>query len=94
MSTPAIQSYSAQVRTAPPRVETFSAGSDAEAALLTARRWVEDRAREFLEEHSLPRNPWEAGGIFAGEVSSEHTLAELVVYTSDGDYVFGWDDQD
>ena len=86
------QSYSAQVRTAPPRMMTFAAGSDADAALMTARRWVEDRAREFLTEHSLPHNPWEAGIIFAGEVSSQQTLAELVVYVSDGDYVFGWDD--
>jgi hypothetical protein len=86
------QSYSAQVRTAPPRMMTFAAGADADAALMTARRWVEDRAREFLTEHSLPQNPWGAGIIFAGEVSSQQTLAELVVYTSDGDYVFGWDD--
>lgn len=94
MSTSSIPSYSAQVRTAPPRMMTFSTGSDAATALVTARRWVEDRAREYLVEHSLPNNPWEAGIIFAGEVSSQQALAELVVYTSDGDYVFGWDDED
>ena len=86
------QSYGAQVRPAPPRMMTVATGSDADAALMTARRWVEDRAREFLAEHSLPHNPWEAGIIFAGEVSSQQSLSELVVYISDGDYVFGWDD--
>jgi hypothetical protein len=92
-----IQSYSCQVRTAPPRARTFSAGSDAAAALMTARRWVEDQAREFLVEHSLPRNPWDAGNILAGEGdqgSSGKPVAALDVYTSEGEYVFEWDDQD
>ncbi len=96
MRTSPIESYSAQVLTAPPRTMTFSAGSDASAALLAARRWVEDQARSFLVEHSLPRNPWEAGIISAAETdqgSSGRPLAGLVIYTSDGDYVFGWDDQ-
>ena len=94
---PSIQSYSAEVRTAPPRTKTFSAGSDAAAALMTARRWVEDQARDFLAQHSLPRNPWEAGSISAGEgaaASSAKPVAGLVVYTSEDEYVFDWDDQD
>ena len=70
MPTSPIQSYGAQVRTVPPRVMTFPAGSDAAAALLTAKRWVEEQARDFLAGHSLPKNPWDAGSIFAGEVES------------------------
>jgi hypothetical protein len=96
MPSSSIQSYRAQVRTAPPRSETFLAGSDAAAALRTARSWVEEQARAFLVEHSLPRNPWDAGAVFAGEEergSSEKPLAELDVYTSEGEYVFEWDDQ-
>ncbi len=88
-------SYSAQVGTVPPRAKTFPGDPDAGAALMSARRWVEDQAREFLEEHSLPRNPWEAGSIFAGEVAgaSGKPVAGLVVYTSEDEYVFAWDDQ-
>ena len=96
MRTSPIQSYGAQLQIAPPRVMTFPAVSDAAAALVTARRWVEEQARDFLGGNSLPQNPWEAGIIFAGEVdqgSSEKPLAKLVVYTSEGEYVFGWDDQ-
>src|SRR5262249_28673513 len=89
-------SFSCQVRTAPLREKTFTAGSDAADPLMSARRWVEDQAREFLEQHSLPQNPWEAGSIFPAGVDprSSEPLAELAVYTSDGDYVFEWDDQD
>jgi hypothetical protein len=96
MPTARLQTYNAQVLTAPPQVKTFPAGSDAAAALVTARYWVEDRARAFLVEHSLPRNPWEAGVIFGVEVdegSAEKPLAELVIHTEEGDYVFRWDDQ-
>jgi hypothetical protein len=96
MPTGSIQSYGAQVRTIPPRAMTFPAGSDAGAALLTAKRWVEEQARDFLAGHSLPQNPWDAGSIFAGEVdqgSSAKPLAGLDVYTSEGEYVFEWDDQ-
>jgi len=92
MSTSSIQSYSAEVRTAPLQTKAFPAGSDAAAALVTARSWVEETARAFLAEHSLPRNPWEVGAIFAGD-SAREPLAELTIYTSDGEYVFGWDDQ-
>jgi hypothetical protein len=89
------QSYSAQVRTAPPCEKTVSAGSDAAAALRTARGWVEEQARAFLVDHSLPRNPWDAGAIFAGEAgASANLVAELDVYTSEGEYVFDWDDED
>jgi len=95
MSGSPISSYSAHVRTAPPRAKTFSTESDAPAALGTARRWVEDQARDFLEEHSLPKNPWEAGSIFVGEPqgSSGEPLASLAVYTSEDEYVFTWDDE-
>jgi hypothetical protein len=95
MRTSPIQSYSCQLRTVPPREKIFTSGSDAAEALTSARRWVEDQAREFLVQHSLPHNPWEAGSIFAGGVDprTSDPLAELVVYTSDGDYVFGWDDE-
>jgi hypothetical protein len=85
-------SFSGQVQTAPPREKTFAAGSDTAKGLMTARRWVEDQAREFLAKHSLPKNPWEAGSI-RDSLSSE-AIAGLVVYVSDGDYVFEWDDQD
>lgn len=92
------QSYSAEVRTVPPRAMTFAAGADAAAALVKARRWVEDQARDFLAKNSLPQNPWDAGIIFAGEGekggASRETVAELDVYTSEGEYVFDWDDQD
>ena len=91
MPTSSVQSYSAEVRTVPPRTMTFAAGSDAAAALVKARRWVEDQARDFLERRSLPHNPWDAGAIFAGE---RETVAELDVYTSEGEYVFDWDDED
>ncbi|HZX43590.1 MAG TPA: hypothetical protein VFE93_17260 [Myxococcaceae bacterium] len=96
MRTSPIQSYGCQLRTAPPRVMTFPADADSAAALLKARRWVEDQARAFLAGHSLPQNPWEAGIVFAGEVdqgSSAKPLAELTIYTSEGEYVFEWDDQ-
>ena len=91
MPTSSVQSYNAEVRTVPPRKQTFAASGDAAAALVKARRWVEDQARDFLERSSLPRNPWDAGAIFAGE---QETVAELDVYTSEGEYVFDWDDQD
>ena len=52
-------SFSGQVQTAPPREKTFAAGSDTAKGLMTARRWVEDQAREFLAKHSLPKNPWD-----------------------------------
>jgi hypothetical protein len=97
MSPSSIQSYSAEVRISPPRTMTFAAGSDAAAALAKARRWVEDQARDFLAEHSLPKNPWEAGRIFEGETargSSEKPVTELAVYTSEDEYVFAWDDED
>jgi hypothetical protein len=97
MPTTPIQSYRAQVRTTPPREKTFPAGSDAAAALWTARNWVEEQARTFIEEHSLPHNPWDAGAIFAGEgekATSGEPLVELDVYTSEGEYVFDWDDED
>ena len=74
---------------------TSPAGSDAAAALLTAKRWVKSRPN-FLAGHSLPQNPWDAGSIFAGEVDqapSAKPLAGLDVYTSEGEYVFDWDDQ-
>jgi ABC-type phosphonate transport system, ATPase component len=96
MRTSPIQSYSAQLRTTPPRVMTFPADADPAAALVKARRWAEDQARAFLEEHSLPQNPWEAGTVFAGEAeqgSSAKALAMLTIYTSEGEYVFEWDDQ-
>ncbi|HEY3586055.1 MAG TPA: hypothetical protein VGK85_02835 [Myxococcaceae bacterium] len=91
MPTSSVQSYSAEVRTVPPRTMTFAAGTDAAAALVKARRWVEDQARDFLEKTSLPKNPWDAGIIFAAD---RETVAELDVYTSEGEYVFDWDDQD
>ena len=97
MPTTPIQSYRAQVRTTPPSEKTFPAGSDAAAALRTARNWVEEQARAFIEEHSLPQNPWDAGAIFAGEgekATSGEPLVELDVYTSEGEYVFDWDDED
>ena len=94
MPTPSVQSFSAQVRTTPPREKTFSAGADTAAALRTARRWVEDQVRAFIEEHSLPKNPWEAGAVFAGEGARGEPVAELDVYTSEGEYVFDWDDDD
>lgn len=97
MPTSSIQSYSAQVRTTPPRLKTFPAGSDAAAALRTARSWVEEQARAFIEEHSMPQNPWDAGAVFEGEgekATSGKALAELDVYTSEGEYVFDWDDED
>ena len=96
MPTSPVQSYSAEVQTVPPQAQTFAAGTDAPAALVKARRWVEDRARDFLAKNSLPRNPWDAGVIFAGEErsSSRQPVAELDVYTSEGEYVFDWDDQD
>ena len=93
MPTTPVQSYSAEVRTSPPQAMTFAAGSDAAAALVKARRWVEDQARDFIAKNSLPQNPWDAGVIFAGEKGSE-PVAELDVYTSEGEYVFDWDDQD
>jgi hypothetical protein len=97
MSPGPIQNYLAEVRTSPPRTLTFAAGSDAPAALAKAKGWVEDQARDFLAKHSLPQNPWEAGRIFAGEAapgSSEESLTELTVYTSEDEYVFDWDDED
>ena len=94
MPTSSIQSYRAQVQTSPPREKTFPAGSDPAAALRTARSWVEQEARTVLEERSLPRNPWDAGAIFAGEAASGEPVAELDVYTSEGEYVFDWDDED
>ena len=88
-----IQSYSAHVRTTPPRSKTFSAGPDAAVALTSARRWVEEQARDLIEEHSLPQNPWDAGAIFAGEPqgSSGEPIDKLIVYTSEDEYVFEWD---
>ena len=94
MPTSSIQSYRAQVRTSPPREKTFPAGPDAPATLRTARSWVEQEARKVIEERSLPQNPWDAGAIFAGEASSGEPVAELDVYTSEGEYVFDWDDED
>jgi hypothetical protein len=94
MPTSSIQSYRAQVRTSPPREKTFPTGSDAAAALWSARSWVEQEARTVLEKGSLPQNPWDAGAIFAGEPSSGEPLAELDIYTSEGEYVFDWDDED
>jgi hypothetical protein len=94
MPTASVQSFSAQVRTTPPREKTFPATADVAAALRTARSWVEEQARAFIEEHSLPHNPWEAGAIFAGEGSRGEPVAELDVYTSEGEYVFDWDDDD
>src|SRR5262245_11227989 len=97
MTTSPVQSYTAEIRTTPPRTKTFPAGSDAAAALVAARRWVEDQARDFLVKSSLPKNPWEAGAVFAGEGargSSEESLAELAIYTSEDEYVFDWDDED
>jgi hypothetical protein len=97
MPSSSIQSYSAQVRTAPPSTKTFPTGADAGAALKTARLWVEDQARDFLAKSSLPRNPWDAGSIFEGEVtaaSATEPLASLAVYTSEDEYVFEWDDED
>ena len=94
MPTSSIQSYRAQIRTAPPREKTFPAGQDAAAALRTARSWVEQEARTVIERSSLPKNPWDAGAIFAGEGSSGEPVAELDVYTSEGEYVFDWDDED
>ena len=85
-------SFSCQVRTVPPHEKTFAAGSDTAAALMTARRWVEDQARKFLVKHSLPQNPWEAGSI--SDSLSPEPVAGLVVYESEGAYVFEWDDQD
>ena len=64
------------------------------AALRTARSWVEDQVRAFIEEHSLPHNPWEAGAVFAGEGFRGEPVAELDIYTSEGEYVFDWDDDD
>ena len=93
MPTSPVQSYSAEVQTVPPQAMTFAAGADAAAALVKARGWVEDRARDFLAKQSMPQNPWDAGAIFAGD-SSRETVAELDVYTSEGEYVFDWDDQD
>ena len=95
MPTPSVQSYSAEVRTVPPRAMTFPAGNDAAAALAKARRWVEDQARDHIAKNSLPQNPWDAGAVFAGEKgSSGDPVAELDVYTSEGEYVFDWDDED
>jgi len=97
MPTTPIQSYRAQVRTTPPSEKTFPAGSDAAAALRTARSWVEDQARAFIEEHSMPHNPRDAGAIFAVEgekATSGEPLVELDVYTSEGEFVFDWDDED
>ena len=97
MPTSPVQSYSAEVQTVPPQAMTFAAGTDAAAALVKARGWVEDRARDFLAKHSLPQNPWDAGAIFAGEGekgSSRTPVAALDVYTSEGEYVFDWGDQD
>ena len=94
MPTSSIQSYRARVQTTPPREKTFPAGSDAAAALRSARSWVEQEARAVLEKSSLPKNPWDAGEIFAGEAASGEPVAELDVYTSEGEYVFDWDDED
>lgn len=94
MPTSSIQSYRAQVQTVPPREKTFPAGPDAAAALRSARSWVEQEARAVLEKSSLPKNPWDAGAIFAGEAASGEPVAELDVYTSEGEYVFDWDDED
>jgi hypothetical protein len=95
MPTSSVQSYSAEVRTVPPQAMTFAAGTDAAAALAKARRWVEDQARDYIAKNSLPQNPWDAGAIFAGEKSSSGApVAELDVYTSEGEYVFDWDDED
>jgi hypothetical protein len=56
---------------------------------------VEDHARDYIAKNSLPQNPWDAGAIFAGEKgSSGAPVAELDVYTSEGEYVFDWDDED
>jgi hypothetical protein len=95
MTNSPISSYSAHVQTAPPRAKTFSTESDPSGALVTARHWVEDQARDFLEKHSLPQNPWDAGSIFAGEPqgSSGEPLGSLTVYTSEDAYVFEWDDE-
>jgi len=97
MAKTSIQSYGAEVHSTPPRTKTFPAGSDAAAALRSARRWVEDQARDFIGKHSLPKNPWEAGAIYAGETgkgSPAEPLAELTVYPSQDEYVFDWDDED
>jgi hypothetical protein len=95
MPTSPVQSYSAEVQTVPPQAMTFAVGADAAGALVKARRWVEDQARDFLAKHSLPQNPWDAGAIFEGEKGSSRTpVAGLDVYTSEGEYVFEWDDQD
>jgi len=93
MPTASVQSFSAQVRSTPPREKTFSA-ADTAAGLRMARSWVEDQVRAFIEEHSLPHNPWEAGAVFAGEGVRGEPVAELDVYTSEGEYVFDWDDDD
>lgn len=94
MPTPSVQSFSARVRTSPPREKTFPAGADTATTLRSARSWVEDQVRAFIEEHSLPHNPWEAGAVFAGEGFRGEPVAELDVYTSEGEYVFDWDDDD
>jgi len=95
MSRSLVESYSAHVRTDPLRTKSFPAGSDAAPALMAARRWVEDQARDFLAGRSLPKNPWEAGAIFEGEPqgSSGEPVASLSVYTSEDEYVFEWDDE-
>jgi hypothetical protein len=96
MPTSPVQSYSAEVKTVPPRAMSFTTGPDGIAALVKARGWVEDQARDFLANNSIPQNPWDAGAIYAGEErgSSRTPVAELDVYTSEGEYVFEWDDQD
>jgi len=94
--TPAgIESYSAQFLGSPPVERAFPVGADPAAALASARTWVEDQARAFLGERSLPRNPWVAGKIrsVGAKGSGGQMLAELAVYTDEMDYVFEWDDE-
>ena len=93
--TPTAGSYSAEFLASPPLERAFPGGTDPAAALASARTWVEDQARTFLGEHSLPRNPWVAGRIrsVGPKRSGGETLAELAVYTDEGDYVFEWDDE-
>jgi hypothetical protein len=89
---PDVPSYRAEIRTTPPRTNTFSAKGDPAEVLASARRWVEDQARTFLGERSLPKNPWDAGAIYPGD--DKVPVASLAVYTSDEELVFDWDDQD
>jgi len=92
-----VLSYEARVSTLPPVECSFPVAGNPARALSSAKDWVEDQVRTFLDQRPLPHDFWHAGVIFAvaaEEGRYEQPTAELTLHTESGEYVFDWDDLD